>query len=84
MSLPLVLACLWLVVANVAALIPSRDHLWSRAYALIAVGIPLLGWVTWVHGPVVGILLFAAGASMLRWPLIHLGRWLRRRIRGLS
>ena len=84
MSLPLVLACLWLVVANVAALIPSRDHLWSRAYALIAVGIPLLGWVTWVHGPVVGILLFAAGASMLRWPLIHLGRWLRRQIRGQS
>jgi len=82
MSVPLVLACLWLIAANVAAMIPSRDHHWSRAYALIACGIPLLGWVTWMHGPVIGILLMIAGASMLRWPLIYLGRWLRRRLRG--
>lgn len=82
MSLPLVLACLWLIAANVAAMLPARDHHWSRAYALIACGIPLLGWVTWVHGPVAGVFLFAAGASMLRWPLIYLGRWLRQQIGG--
>jgi len=81
MSLPLILACVWLVLANVAAMIPSRDNHWSRAYVLIACGIPLLGWVTWVHGPVAGLILLAAGASILRWPLRFLGRWIRVRLK---
>jgi hypothetical protein len=79
-SLPLVLVCVWLVVANVLALIPSRDNHWSRAYALIAVGVPLVGWVTWVNGPVAGVLALAAGASVLRWPVYFLGRWMRRQL----
>ena len=79
MTLPLTLALLWLVTANVLAMIPSRDHHWTRAYVLIAVGIPLLGWVCAANGPLVALLLLAAGASVLRWPLIYLGRWLRRR-----
>ena len=78
MSLSLALALGWLVLANVAAMIPSRDNHWARAYALIGVGVPLVGWVTWDNGPVVGLLVLAAGASVLRWPLIHLGRWVRR------
>lgn len=78
MTLPLILACVWLILANLAAMIPSRDNHWARAYGLIALGIPLLGWVTYVHGPVAGVILFAAGASVLRWPLIYLGRWVRR------
>ena len=78
MSLSLALACGWLVLANVAALIPSRDNHWARAYGLIALGVPLVGWVTWVNGPIVGLLVLAAGASVLRWPLIYLGRWVRR------
>lgn len=82
MSLPLIAACLWLIAANVAAMIPSRDHHWARAYVLIALGIPILGWVTYGHGPVAGILMLAAGASMLRWPVIYLGRWLRRQFGG--
>lgn len=80
MSLPLILACLWLVSANVLAMIPSRDHHWRRAYVLIALGVPLLGWITWVHGPWLGLLALAAGMSILRWPVIYLMRWLRRRI----
>ena len=82
MSLSLALALVWLVLANVAAMIPSRDNHWARAYALIGIGVPLVGWVTWVNGPVVGLLVLAAGASVLRWPLIYLGRWVRRQIRG--
>ena len=78
MSLSLALALVWLVLANVAAMIPSRDNHWARAYALIGIGVPLVGWVTWDNGPVVGLLVLAAGASVLRWPLIYLGRWLRR------
>ncbi len=82
MSLSLALACGWLVLANVAALIPSRDNHWARAYGLIALGVPLVGWVTWVNGPIVGLLVLAAGASVLRWPLIYLGRWVRRLVGG--
>lgn len=79
MSLSLALAFLWLILANVIAMLPSRDHHWRAAYALIAVGIPLLGWVTLENGPVWGILLLAAAASVLRWPVIYLWRWLKRR-----
>lgn len=78
MSLSLFLACVWLVLANVLAMIPSRDNHWFRAYVLIGLGVPLVGWVTWANGPIVGLLVLAAGASVLRWPLIYLGRWLRR------
>ncbi|RYH07663.1 DUF2484 family protein [Tropicimonas sp. IMCC6043] len=80
MTLSLVLACLWVVAATVMALIPSRRNHWPQAYALIATGIPLLGYVTYQNGPVVGLLVFLAGASILRWPLIHLWRWVRRRV----
>ncbi|MCC5974272.1 MAG: DUF2484 family protein [Rubellimicrobium sp.] len=82
MTLSLIAALLWLVLANLLAMLPSRDNHWRRAYFLIAVGVPLLGWVTYENGPVAGILALAAGVSILRWPVIHLGRWARRRIRG--
>lgn len=77
MSASLVCACLWLVAANVLAMIPSRDNHWQRAYALICVGVPLLGWLTVEEGPVVGMAALVAGASVLRWPLVHLWRWVR-------
>lgn len=80
MSGALITACLWLIAANVAAMIPSRDHHWRRAFVLIAVGIPILGWVTWEAGPIWGMVLLAAGASVLRWPVIYFVRWLRRKV----
>lgn len=80
MSWPLVFASLWLILANVIAMLPSRDHHWRAAYALIAVGVPLLGWVTWTNGPYWGIAVLAAGASVLRWPLIYLWRWVKRTV----
>lgn len=79
MTASLVLACLWGVVANLAAVLPSRDQHWQRAYLLIGLGIPLLGFVTYENGPVVGLLVMLAGISMLRWPVIALGRWMRRK-----
>ena len=78
MTAGLIAACFWLVCANVIAILPSRDHHWRAAYGLIAVGIPILGVVTWQNGPLWGMAVLAAGASVLRWPLIHLWRWLRR------
>jgi hypothetical protein len=77
MTWPFITAFLWLILANVIAMLPSRDHHWTAAYLLIAVGIPILGWMTWAHGPIWGMLFLAAGASVLRWPLIQLWRWLR-------
>ena len=78
MNTSIALAALWGIAANVLAMIPSRDNHWTRAYILIAVGIPILGYVTLQNGPWVGLLVLAMGMSMLRWPVIYLGRWLRR------
>jgi hypothetical protein len=81
-SLSLILACAWAVVANTLAILPSRDKHWRAAYGLIAVGIPLAGFVTYQNGPWVGLAVLAAGMSVLRWPVIYLGRWVRRIGRG--
>ncbi|NBD30076.1 MAG: DUF2484 family protein [Alphaproteobacteria bacterium] len=78
MTPSLVAALLWAVAANVLALIPSRDNHWTRAYILIAIGIPLLGWVVYENGPWIGLLIMVAGMSLLRWPVFYLLRWLRR------
>ncbi|MEP5732467.1 MAG: DUF2484 family protein [Sulfitobacter sp.] len=78
MSLSLISACLWAVVANVLAMTPSKDQHWRNAYILIAIGVPILGYVTMQHGPWVGLLVLAAGCSVLRWPVIYLARWLRK------
>jgi hypothetical protein len=82
MSLPLILAFLWLILANVLAMIPSRDGHRARAVFLIIIGVPLVGWVTWANGPVVGLLVLAAGISVLRWPVLFLLRWVKRRFSG--
>ena len=82
MSLSLVLACLWAVLANILAMLPSRDNHWRRAYFLIAIGIPILGFVTFEHGPWVGFLVLLGGMSLLRWPVIYLTRWTRHLVMG--
>ena len=78
MSLPVVLALVWLVAANVIGMFPSpkRQH-WPSAYALIAVGLPLLAWLVASDGVIAGAMFLVAGASILRWPVRHLFRWLR-------
>ena len=82
MSLSVTAACLWVFLASAIGLLPTRDHHWRAAYILIAIGIPILGWVTYEDGPLLGLIARAAGASILRWPVIYLWRWLRRGIRG--
>lgn len=77
MTLSLILAALWALVANVLAMLPSKDNHWRRAYALIAIGIPLLGFVVYQNGPWIGLLVLLAAMSLLRWPVMYLGRWLR-------
>ena len=80
MNAPLILAFLWLIAANLIAMFPSRDHHWRAAYGLIAVGVPILGWVTYVNGPFWGMAILAAAASVLRWPVFYLWRWARARV----
>lgn len=80
MSWSLPLALLWLIAANVIAMFPSRDHHWRTAYGLIAIGLPLLVWLTVEHGPWWGLIFLIAAGSVLRWPVVYLGRWLRRLI----
>ena len=81
MNLSIVLAAIWAVLANVIAMLPSRDYHWRAAYCLIAIGIPIVGYVTWQNGPWIGLIVLVAGMSMLRWPVIYLGRWMRGRVR---
>lgn len=78
MTTSLILACVWAIVANLIALIPSKKAHWPQAYGLIAVGVPLLGYVTYENGPWVGLVFLVAGMSILRWPVVYLGRWLKR------
>ncbi|KMK67890.1 DUF2484 family protein [Puniceibacterium sp. IMCC21224] len=80
MTLSLILAFVWALAANVLAMVPSKDSHWTRAYFLIAVGIPLLGFVTWQNGPWIGMIVLVAGMSVLRWPLRYLARWIKARL----
>ena len=78
MSLSLILALIWLIGANVAAMLPFRKDHWPAAYVLIAIGMPLVGFVMWENGIWVGLLILVAGASMLRWPVLYFLRWIKR------
>ncbi len=80
-TLAMVAAFLWLIVANLIAMTPSKDYHWSNAYKLIAVGLPILIWVAWTNGLIwAGVFLIAA-SSVLRYPVLYLWRWTRRRFR---
>ena len=74
----LILACVWGVLANVIAMFPSKHNHWPSAYALIILGIPILGLVIWENGVPVGLAVLAAAVSILRWPVRYLLRWFRR------
>lgn len=82
MSPSLILACLWGLAANLIGMVPSKRNHWPQAYVLIAVGIPILGYVTYQHGPWIGLLVGAAGVSVLRWPALYAWRWMKGRVVG--
>ena len=80
MSHPFVLIGLWVVLAFVLAAFPSTDNHWRRAYVLMAVGLPLLVWITWQHGLMYGGIALIVGGSVLRWPVYYLWLWVKRRL----
>ena len=80
MTLSLILACLWLVGANVIGMLPSRDKHWTAAYVLIALGLPLLVYVYVQNGVWIALAVLVAAVSILRWPVIYLIRWCKRQL----
>lgn len=79
---PLILIGLWVVLAFVMAAFPSNDNHWRRAYVLIAVGMPMLFWITWRDGFLMGVLALIVGGLVLRWPVYFLWRRFRQSFRG--
>ena len=78
MTPSLIAAFAWLALANVRAMFPSRDHLWTFAYFLIALGAPIFVWLVVDTGWLAALLFLAAAASVLRWPVLYLWRWMKR------
>jgi len=79
---PLLSIGLWVVLAFAMALFPSNDNHWRRAYVLIAIGVPLLIWIFWQHGVLLGMLGLVVGSLVLRWPVYFAWRWVREKVRG--
>lgn len=80
MSLSVIAALLWMVVVNLRAMFPSKDNHWKFAYVMIAVGVPILIWVLMDHGPLLAGVLLLGAMWVMRWPVIYLSRWLRRKV----
>ena len=80
MTLSLILALLWLVLANVIGALPSKHHHWPSAYVLIAIGLPILGFVFWENNIWIGLIVLAMACSILRWPVRYLFRWFGRQL----
>ncbi len=78
MTTAAIAALVWLVAANLIGMLPSKDYHWKNAYRLIAVGLPILGWLVYSNGFWWGLAFLLAAGSVLRWPLIYLWRWLIR------
>lgn len=78
MSWSIIAACVWLIGANVIAMFPSKRQHWPAAYALITIGVPILIWLYLENGIWVALLGLIAAASVLRWPVRYLFRWIGR------
>ncbi|MFT4012947.1 MAG: DUF2484 family protein [Paracoccus sp. (in: a-proteobacteria)] len=66
-------ALLWAVLACLLPLLgPARRH--QAIWVLILGGVPVLGWLTYLCGPVLGVLVLALGLSLLVWPPLRRGR----------
>ena len=84
MTTSLMLACLWCVAANVIGMLPSKKKHWPSAYVLMTVGVPLLGFVFWENGVLIGALVLVAALSIFRWPVVFFARWVKGFGRGTA
>ncbi|MDO6479540.1 DUF2484 family protein [Shimia thalassica] len=80
MTLSITLALIWLVVVNLRGMFPSKDNHWRFAYFMIALGVPLIGVIWYQHGFWLALVFLLMAMWVMRWPVIYLGRWMRRKI----
>jgi Protein of unknown function (DUF2484) len=73
MSLPLIIACLWVLAAAATAMLPMRRQ-YAPGITLLVLAPFLIGWLAWSYGAWVGILAVLAFASMFRNPLIYFAK----------
>ncbi len=81
---PVIGGFLWLIMANLMGMIPSRDGHRARAVFLIITGIPLLALIVQENGLLVALPFVAGALSVLRWPVLLLLRRLRRLLPGVG
>lgn len=77
----LAIAVVWV---GLACLLPFVGWRWRQTalWTLVVLGVPVLGWVTYIWGPGFGVLVFAIGLSILVWPPAALVR--RKGAQGLN
>ncbi|MDO6797305.1 DUF2484 family protein [Shimia thalassica] len=80
MTLSITLALIWLVVVNLRGMFPSKDNHWRFAYFMIVLGVPLIGVIWYQHGFWLALVFLLMAMWVMRWPVIYLGRWVRRKI----
>lgn len=72
-STPLLVGCLWVLLAAVTAMLPMRRQMLPGIALLIAAP-ALLVWIGWVHGWLSLALGLFAFLSMFRNPLLYFAR----------
>lgn len=83
MSLSLTLACLWVVIAAIIAMLPMRRQFVPGVLLLLCAPF-LLIYLGYQHNPWVVLAASFAIISMFRRPLFFLARHLIRRLKGLT
>lgn len=78
MTFSVIAAFIWLIVVNLRAMFPSQDHHWRFAYVMIAIGVSILILLVIENGPLVALVFLLAGMWIMRWPVIYLGRWIKK------
>jgi len=83
MTAAILCLAVWVVLATLIGLMPRRFH-WRGAILLMILLVPLVPYV-WVRvNPFIALLFLAGVMSILRWPLIFLGRWLNRQFTKIT
>lgn len=78
MSAPLILACLWVILAVFVAFMPLKIQM-IVGLPLLITAFGLIGWLGARHGFWVAVLGLFAVISMFRKPLVYYGRKITRK-----
>jgi hypothetical protein len=72
MMWPLGAFVLWLLATVLTARVSCPNRQGWAAMGLVVLGIPLLGWITWLNGPIWGGAALIIGCVLLRLPVARL------------